>query len=550
MAERLRIIPLGGNGEVGKNMMAIEYGPDILLIDAGIMFPENDMLGIDFIIPDWQYIRDKAQQVRGIIITHGHEDHTGALPYLLREVNAPVYATRLTRGLIELKLKSGRLIEQTTIHTIKAGDNISIGPFQVEFFRVCHSIPDAVGLGITTPAGLIVHTGDFKFDHTPVDGKPTDFAKLAALGGRGVLALLSDSTNAERPGTTPSERVVEAAFDQVFRDAKGRIIVATFASLISRIQQVANVTARYNRKLVITGHSMSENIKIAQKLGYINLPEDLLVRVEEAGRLLPSETVMMVTGAQGEPSSVLARMSTGQHRQVGVQKGDTVILSAHAIPGNEEMIHRTINRLFKRGAEVLYDPIAPVHVSGHASQEEHKLMLNLVRPQYFIPIHGELRQLKAHARLAQQLGMPQQNTFIVENGYVIEFDDGEGRVGERVPGGYVYVDGSKVGDISPEVLRDREVLSRDGFVVAIVQRDSDTGKAQGRPEIITRGFVVEHEAEDLIVGAEDAVLKAVASGAPNSANGKGLRDKVKDALTEYLYHETKRRPMVIPVVLE
>jgi ribonuclease J len=550
MAERLRIIPLGGNGEVGKNMMAIEYGPDILIIDAGIMFPENDMLGIDFIIPDWQYIRDKAQQVRGIIITHGHEDHTGALPYLLREVNAPVYATRLTRGLIELKLKSGKLLDQTVIHTVRAGDNLSIGPFRVEFFRVCHSIPDAVGLGITTPAGLIVHTGDFKFDHTPVDGKPTDFAKLAELGGRGVLVLLSDSTNAERPGTTPSERVVEAAFDQVFRDAKGRIIVATFASLISRIQQVANVAARYNRKLVITGHSMSENVKIAQKLGYLNLPEDLLVRVEEAGRLLPSETVMMVTGAQGEPSSVLARMSTGQHRQVGVQKGDTVILSAHAIPGNEEMIHRTINRLFKRGAEVLYDPIAPVHVSGHASQEEHKLMLNLVRPQYFIPIHGELRQLKAHARLAQQLGIPPQNTFIVENGYVIEFDEGEGRLGERVPGGYVYVDGSTVGDISPEVLRDREVLSRDGFVVAIVQRDSDTGQAQGRPEIITRGFVVEHEAEDLILGAEEAVLKAVEGSAPNGANGKSLHDKVKDSLVDYLYHETKRRPMVIPVVLD
>ena len=547
MAERLRIIPLGGNGEVGKNMMAIEYGSDLLVIDAGIMFPENDMLGIDFIIPDWQYLRDKAEHVRAIIVTHGHEDHVGALPYLLREINAPVYTTRLTRGLIELKLKSGKLTEQPVIHTIKAGDNITIGPFQIEFFRVCHSIPDAVGLGITTPAGLIIHTGDFKFDHTPVDGKPTDFAKLAELGGRGVLALLSDSTNAERPGTTPSERVVESAFDQVFRDAKGRIIVATFASLISRIQQVATVAARYNRKLVITGHSMSENVRIAQKLGYIHLPDDLLVRVEEAGRLLPSETVMMVTGAQGEPSSVLARMSTGQHRQVGVQKGDTVIISAHAIPGNEEMIHRTINRLFKRGAEVLYDPIAQVHVSGHASQEEHKLMLNLVRPQYFVPIHGELRQLKAHARLAQQLGIPPQNTFVVENGYVIEFDDGEARIGERVPGGYVYVDGSTVGDISPEVLRDREVLSRDGFVVAIVQRDSETGQVQGRPEIITRGFVVEHEAEDLIIGAEEAVLATVLS---NGVNAQGLRDKVKDVLAEYLYHETRRRPMVIPVVLE
>jgi len=543
----LRLIPLGGNGEVGKNMLAVEYGADILIIDAGIMFPENDMLGIDFIIPDWKYLRDKTDRVRAIITTHGHEDHVGALPYVLKEINAPVYATRLTRGLIEVKLKSHKLLDRTVIHTIKAGDNITVGPFRLEFFRVCHSIPDAVGLGITTPAGLIVHTGDFKFDHTPVDGKPTDFAKLAELGGRGVLALLSDSTNAEQPGTTPSERVVETAFEQVFRNARGRIIVATFASLISRIQQVVNVAARCNRKMIITGHSMSENVRIAQKLGYISLPADMLVSIEEAERLQPSETVMMVTGAQGEPSSVLARMSTGRHRQVSVQKGDTVIISAHTIPGNEEMIHRTINRLFQRGAEVLYDPIAPVHVSGHASQEEHKLMLNLVRPQYFIPIHGELRHLKAHARLARQLGIPSQNIFVVENGYVIEFDDGEGRIGERVPGGYVYVDGSLVGDVSPEVLREREVLSRDGFVVAIVQRDSETGRLQGRPEIITRGFILEREAEDLLAGAEDAVIAAVES---SRMGGPALRDQVRQSLMEYLYHETKRRPMVIPVILE
>src|SRR5512136_2797635 len=326
MAEHLRIIPLGGNGEVGKNMLAVEYGPDILIIDAGIMFPENDMLGIDFIIPDWQYLRDKAEHVQGIIITHGHEDHTGALPYVLREINAPVYTTRLTRGLIELKLKTHKLLDQAVIHTIKAGDNITVGPFQLEFFRVCHSIPDAVGVGITTPAGLIVHTGDFKFDHTPVDGKPTDFAKLAEFGGRGVLALMSDSTNADQPGTTPSERVVDAAFAQVFSEAKGRILVGTFASLISRVQQVANAAARHNRKLAFAGTSMLENVKMAQKLGYLDLPGDLIVRLEDIQRMPSERGVIMTTGTQGEPSSVLARVAIGQHAQIKAERGDTVVM--------------------------------------------------------------------------------------------------------------------------------------------------------------------------------------------------------------------------------
>src|SRR5512135_2765288 len=380
MASPLRIIPLGGCGEVGKNMTAFEYGKNILLIDCGIMFPENDMLGIDFIIPDWQYLRDKRDWLRGIVVTHGHEDNTGGLPYLLKEFpDLPVFATKLTRGLIEVKLRNHKIVDQARLHTIEAGGRLELGPFGLEFFRVAHSIPDGVGVGITTAAGLVVHTGDFKFDHTPVDGKPTDFAKLAEFGGRGVLALMSDSTNADQPGTTPSERVIDAAFTQVFSEAKGRIIVGTFASLISRVQQVVNAAARHNRKLAFAGTSMLENVKMAQRLGYLVFPDDLIVRLEDTKKMSPDRVVIMTTGTQGEPSSVLARMSVGEHSQLQVERGDTIIMSSHPIPGNEEMVHRTINRLFQRGANVLYDPIAPVHVSGHASAEEMKLLIHLVK---------------------------------------------------------------------------------------------------------------------------------------------------------------------------
>jgi ribonuclease J len=546
MASRLRIIPLGGCGEIGKNMTAFEYGPNILLIDCGIMFPENDMLGIDFIIPDWKYLRDKRDQLRGIVITHGHEDHTGGLPYLLKEMpEVPVFATKLTRGLIEVKLRNHKLLDQVRLQTIEAGSRIELGPFGLEFFRVAHSIPDGVGVGITTPAGLVVHTGDFKFDHTPVDGKPTDFAKLAEFGGRGVLALMSDSTNADQPGTTPSERVVDAAFTQVFSEAKGRILVGTFASLISRIQQVANAAQRHNRKLAFTGTSMLENVKMAQKLGYLDLPSDLIVRLDDIKKMPADRVVIMTTGTQGEPSSVLARVAIGQHSQIQIERGDTVIMSAHPIPGNEEMVNRTINRLFQRGANVLYDPIAQVHVSGHASQEEQKLMLNLVKPEYFIPVHGELRHLRAHEALARQLGIPAQNIFVIENGYSVEFDGGEGRIGERVPGGYIYIDGSGVGDVGPTVLRDREVLGRDGFVIAVVHRDPDRGVIIDQPELISKGFIHPEDGEDILSGAAEMVLHL---SSDTALSDKALRDSIKDKLAEYLYRETKRRPMIIPVL--
>lgn len=546
MSLPLRIIPLGGCGEIGKNMTAFEYGQNILLIDCGIMFPENDMLGIDFIIPDWKYLREKRDQIRGIVVTHGHEDHTGGLPYLLKDMpDLPVFATRLTRGLIEVKLRHHKVLDQARLQTIEAGGHLELGPFGLEFFRVAHSIPDGVGVGLTTPAGLVVHTGDFKFDHTPVDGKPTDFAKLAEFGGRGVLVLMSDSTNADQPGTTPSERVVDAAFTQVFSQAKGRIIVGTFASLISRVQQVANAAARHNRKLAFAGTSMLENVKMSQKLGYLDLPSDLIVRLEDTQRLPPDRVVIMTTGTQGEPSSVLARVAIGQHAQIKAERGDTVVMSAHPIPGNEEMVNRTINRLFQRGANVLYDPIAQVHVSGHASQEEQKLMLNLVRPDYFIPIHGELRHLRAHEALARQVGVAPQNIFVLENGYTVEFHEGEGRIGERVPGGYVYIDGSGVGDIGPAVLREREVLGRDGFIIAILHRDPDTGELIDLPEIISKGFIHPEDGEDVLSGATEVVTRL--SSDP-SLTDKALQDRIKDKLSEYVYHETKRRPMIIPVL--
>ncbi len=546
MANKLRIIPLGGLGEVGKNMMIMEYGKNIVIIDAGVMFPENSMLGVDLVIPDFGYLRDKKEFVRGIVVTHGHEDHIGALPYVLREINVPVYATKLTRGLIEVKLKEHKLLGDVQLNTIQPGDRLTLGPFHFEFFHVCHSIPDGVGLAIETPVGLVVHSGDFKFDQTPVDGKPTDFAKLAELGGRGVLALLSDSTNAEQPGFTPSERVVEEAFESVFREARGRIIVATFASLISRIQQVVHCAVRHKRKVALAGYSMVENVRIAQKLGYLSIPSDLIVDLAEIDRLPPRKIVIIATGTQGEPSSALARMAVGKHPKIEITPGDTVIISARSIPGNEEMVNRTINRLFQRGANVFYEKIAPVHVSGHASQEEQRLLLNLIKPRYFIPIHGELRHLKAHARIARELGIPSSNILVVENGYILEFDGRKGRIGERVPGGYVFVDGSGVGDVGPAVLREREILARDGFVVAIVELDEDKGQVVGKPRIISRGFVFMRDSEELFERAREEILRALQG--KNNRDRSKVEKRICNALAKFFYEETKRRPMIIAAV--
>lgn len=551
MASKLRIIPLGGLGEIGKNMMLFEYGDNSLLLDAGLMFPENDMLGIDYIIPDFRYVIERKEMLRGIIITHGHEDHTGAIKHVMGSLDAPVYATPLTRGLLEVKLRDARLLDRVQLNTINAGDTVDIGPFRTEFFHVCHSIPDGVGLGITTPAGLIVHSGDFKFDHTPVDGWPTDYAKLAEFSGRGVMALLSDSTNADKAGWTPSEAVIDPAFDDVFREAPGRILVATFASLISRIQQVLNAAYRHGRKMALVGTSMVENAKMAQKLGYLNVPDGMIIPIDEALRATPSKVVIMTTGTQGEPSSILGRLSEARNRQFDLIANDTIVLSSHPIPGNEEMVHRTINRLLQRGARVIYDPIAPVHVSGHASVEEMKLLIHLVKPRNFIPVHGELRHLTQHAAIAREVGIPAENVVVVENGTVLEFENGKMTVGERIPGGYVYVDGSGVGDIGPSVMREREALAEDGFVVVNL-RVNKAGQLVGKPEIISRGFVFVRDADEMFNAAQIQIAAAAARANTNGSTGSAqvLREKVQQALADFFYAELKRRPMVFALVNE
>jgi len=535
---KLRIIPLGGLGEVGKNMTIYEYGKNILIVDAGIMFPENDMLGIDYIIPDFNYLLDKADQVVGIVITHGHEDHIGAIQHILSEIPAPVYATPLTRGLIEAKLARNNALSKASLNTVEAGQSVNLGPFKVEFFHVCHSIPDAVGLGITSPAGLIIHMSDYKFDHTPVDGWPTDYAKLAELSNRGVDLLLSDSTNSERPGWTPSEMVIGPALDEVFASAPARIIVASFASLISRMQQVADAAQRHNRKLAFAGTSMVDNAKIARKLGYLEISDETLVPLEQALNMDPKQVVLMCTGSQGEPSSIIGRLSAGTNRQFDLKPNDTVVLSSHPIPGNEESVSRAINRMLRRGANVIYDAIAPIHVSGHASQEEQKLLFNLVKPKNFIPIHGELRMLKRHAYLAKQVGIPEENIVIVENGNVVELEDGKLHRGERIPGGYVFVDGQSIGDIDHGVMREREKLARSGIFLIDLNVDKYSGRLLGEPEILTRGFLSPDDAQELLPGVRNRIMDIV--------NGGGL-DAEKDiasAVKSYLYNETKRRPMV------
>ncbi len=546
----LRIVPLGGLGEIGKNMTVIEWGDDAIMIDSGIMFPENDMLGVDYIIPDFSYLRQKEDlRLHGILYTHGHEDHTGAIAHVIEAFpGTPVFATPLTAALLNVKLKDARLEEHCDVNIFPPGADFQVGPFAIESFRVCHSIPDCVGFGINTPLGLIVHTGDYKFDNTAPDGHRPDYAKLADFSRRGVLLLLADSTNADRPGWTPSESTVVTAFDEVFEEARGRIMIATFASHLQRIQQVAVCARQHGRRMAIAGYSMNANVRMARAMGILKLDEDILVELSASNDLPSEEVVIMVTGTQGEPSAVLGRLAQGRHHQLDVRPDDTIVISAHAIPGNEEMVYRTINRLFQRGANVLYDPVAPVHVSGHACQEEMKLMLNLTQPRYFVPVHGELRHLMAHARLALASGLPEKNIRVVENGSVVSINEEGIQIGERVPGGYVFVDGSGVGDVGPAVMRDRETLGKDGFLVVVANLDADSGELVAEPQILTRGFVYQREADDLI---ENIRKTARASLADTAASQNGRRRNIlQERISKMLYSETRRRPMVFSIINE
>lgn len=547
----LRVIPLGGLGEIGKNMMVIESDDDIVIVDVGLMFPTSEMLGIDLVIPDAEYVLERRDNVRGIILTHGHEDHIGALAYLMNEgLNAPIYSTALTLGLLEGKLREHNLLGKADLNTITSDDTIELGAFTAHFFHTSHSFPDSVGICLETPAGRIIHTSDYKLDPTPVDGRPTEMDKLQKWGDEGVLLLMSDSTNVEQEGSTPSETMVEKTFESAFQEAKGRIIITTFASNVGRVQQIINVARRFNRRVGVTGRSMVNNTKIAIKLGYLDIAEDELLSTSEMESLPSHEVVIVATGSQGEPTSAMVRMSTGDHRQITLREGDTVVLSASPIPGNEEFFNRTVNNLFRQGVDVLYHEVGDVHVSGHGGREDYQRMLEAVRPEYFIPVHGEYRHLVLHARLAEKVGVNRSNIFVLEDGQAVEFggtgDDVEARLGKRLPVSHVFVDGLGIGDIGTIVLRDRSHLGRDGFLVCIVALDEFDGAIIYGPEIISRGFVYMRDSSDLIRRAEDAVEKVLKKRAPEHV----LANKVKDALANFCHKEMGRRPMILPVVLE
>lgn len=547
---KVQIIPLGGLGEIGKNMTVFRYGDDIILIDAGLMFPEDDMLGIDLVIPDISYLLENKDKVKAIFLTHGHEDHIGALPYVLKQLEVPVYGTALTLGILQGRLRENGVSDENLV-TIKPGDKIGAGAFNLEFIRVNHSIPDAVSIVIKTPIGTIIHTGDFKFDQTPVDGQVTQFNKFAEFGDAGVLALLADSTNAERPGFTQSEKMVGQTFDDEFRYARNRIIVATFSSNVHRIQQVVDSAVKYKRKVAVIGRSMINVVNIAMELGYLNIPDGVLIDIDETSNYTADQIVIITTGSQGEPMSALTRMAMNDHKKVGIMPGDTVIISATPIPGNEKLVSRTINHLYKLGADVIYEKSNGVHVSGHASQEEIKLMHNLVRPKYFIPVHGEYRHLIKHANIAKDLGMPKENIVIAENGSVIELSKEGINVAGKIQSGKVLVDGLGVGDVGNIVLRDRRLLSQDGIMIVVVTIDHETYQVVSGPDIVSRGFVYVREAEDLMEEAREKVLSALDRCETNGVTEWSMiKSAIRDSLGRFLYERTRRRPMILPIIME
>jgi ribonuclease J len=546
----LSVIPLGGVEEIGMNMTVLEYGDDMIVIDAGLMFPEEDMLGIDFVIPDFTYLLENREKVRGIILTHGHEDHTGALPFLLKELDVPVYGTPLTLGLVREKLIEHNLAH-VALNSVMPRDIITLGVFEIEPIRVTHSIVDGVAFGIKTPAGLIVHTGDFKLDPTPVDGQLMDFHRFAEYGERGTVLLMSDSTNAEKGGFTFSEKEVRRAFEDIFSDAKGRIIIATFASNIHRIQQVIDVAEMFGRKVILSGKSIVSNTQIALDLGYLRIPKDIWLRLEDLKNLNDNQVVIITTGSQGEPMSVLSRIATGEHKTIKVKEGDIVILSAKMIPGNEQSIGRIINHLFRRGATVIYEKVSEIHVSGHASKEELKLMLNLVKPKYFMPVHGEYRHKVYHARLGEKTGIPKENIFLLDNGEVLEITDETAVKSGKVTSGRIYIDGKGVGDVEDMVLRDRRRLAHDGIVIIIIGIEKLTGTIVSGPDIVSRGFVFEDASQEIINDVKELVSNSLKELDSEVIADKSLvQAKIRSVLKKYLRNTMERRPMIMPIIFE
>ena len=549
--EKLKIIPLGGIQEIGKNITVFEYGDDIVLVDCGLAFPEDDMLGIDLVIPDFTYLEKNREKIRGLVITHGHEDHIGAIPYLLSKINVPIYATKLTAGLISHKLEEHKLLKSTKLKIVNQGQTIVLGKIRVEFIRSCHSIPDAVALAIHTPVGTVVHTGDFKIDYTPIDDEKMDFGRLAELGNKGVLALMSDSTNSERKGYTMSESSVGEVLDKLFFNCTKRIVVATFASNVHRVQQIVNSAVANNRKIAVCGRSMINMIDTAMELGYINVPDHVFIDIDMIKNYPDEQLVIITTGSQGETMSALTRMAAGDHKKVTITPNDLVIISANPIPGNEKYVAKVIDDLMKIGAEVVYSSLEAIHVSGHACQEEQKLMLSLIRPKYFIPVHGEYRQLIAHSETAKKVGIPPENIFLMTNGRILELNEEEAKLTGVVPFGKVMVDGLGVGDVGNIVLRDRQHLSQDGLIIVVLTMDSSTGEILAGPDVISRGFVYVKESENLMEEVKhvlrDEIEKLEQSGVRDWAT---IKAKLKDSLRDYIFAKTKRNPMILPIIME
>lgn len=548
---KVKIIPLGGINEIGKNITAIEYKEDIVIIDCGLKFPDDDMFGIDIVIPDISYLLKNSEKIKGIFLTHGHEDHIGALPYVLKQLNVPVYGTKLTLGIVETKLKEHGLLGSTELVRVKPKDIIKLNSVSVEFIKTNHSIADSVAIAIHTPLGVVLHTGDFKIDYTPIDGEMMDFARLAEIGRKGVLVMMADSTNVERVGYTMTEKVVGETFDRLFGKANGRIIVATFASNVHRIQQIITAAQKYEKKVAVSGRSMENIVQVAIELGYLEVGKDVLVPVDQIGKYPNDKIVVITTGSQGEPMSALARMAASEHRKISIVPGDTVIISATPIPGNEKFVSKVINQLFKKGAEVIYDSVEKIHVSGHACQEELKLMHALVKPKFFIPVHGEYRHLKKHGELAMELGLPEKNLVICENGDVIELTRNYIKKNGSVTSGQVFVDGLGVGDVGNIVLRDRKHLSQDGILTVVVTIEKQTGKVVSGPDIISRGFVYVRESEGLMDEARE-IVKSVLKNCEERQimDWATLKSKMRDELREFLYEKTKRKPMILPIIME